>query len=82
MRLLIISFSLFLASCASSLSGINNNASKANPTLNTSSKMIAVNHILPSKKEEFELLNQTVILPAFKKYNSKVYNGFTFLDSQ
>jgi len=37
--------------------------------------MIAINHILPSKKEEFELLNQTVILPAFKKYNSKVYNG-------
>jgi len=78
MRVFIISFSLFLASCASSLSGINNSATKASPTLNASSKMIAVNHILPSKKEEFELLNQTVILPAFKKYNSKVYNGLHF----
>jgi hypothetical protein len=44
-----------------------------------SATMIAINHILPAKSAAFEMMNKTIILPAFKRNDINVYNSLQFL---
>jgi hypothetical protein len=41
--------------------------------------MVAINHILPQRAGQFEMLNKTVILPAIKREDIEVYNSLKFL---
>jgi hypothetical protein len=41
--------------------------------------MMAINHILPAKSASFEMMNKTIILPAFKRNDIDVYNSLQFL---
>ncbi len=41
--------------------------------------MMAINHILPAKSASFEMMNKTIILPAFKRNDIDVYNSLKFL---
>lgn len=44
-----------------------------------SATMMAINHILPAKSAAFEMMNKTIILPAFKRNDINVYNSLQFL---
>ena len=44
-----------------------------------STTMMAINHILPAKSAAFEMMNKTIILPAFKRNDIDVYNSLQFL---
>jgi len=44
-----------------------------------SATMMAINHILPAKSAAFEMMNKTIILPAFKRNDIDVYNSLQFL---
>ena len=41
--------------------------------------MMAINHILPTKMGQFEMMNKTIIFPAFKRNDIAVYNSLQFL---
>ena len=41
--------------------------------------MMAINRILPAKSASFEMMNKTIILPAFKRNDIDVYNSLQFL---
>jgi hypothetical protein len=41
--------------------------------------MMAINHILPAKMGQFEMMNKTIIFPAFKRNDIDVYNSLQFL---
>ena len=41
--------------------------------------MMAINHILPAKMGQFEMMNKTIIFPAFKRNDIAVYNSLQFL---
>jgi len=80
---------LLLCSCTAPIS-IGSNA-VAVPTVKTQLKddstvysqngktMIAINHILPQRAGQFEMLTKTVILPAIKREDVQVYNSLKFL---
>jgi len=44
--------------------------------------MMAINHILPSESASFEMMNKTIILPAFKRNDIDVYNSLQFLSPE
>ena len=41
--------------------------------------MVAINHILPQRAGQFEMLTKTVILPAIKREDAQVFNSLKFL---
>jgi len=41
--------------------------------------MVAINHILPQRAGQFEMLTKTVILPAIKREDVQVFNSLKFL---
>ena len=41
--------------------------------------MVAINHILPQRAGQFEMLTKTVILPAIKREDTQVFNSLKFL---
>tara|TARA_B100001093_G_C26739309_1_gene975918 strand:- start:483 stop:938 length:456 start_codon:yes stop_codon:yes gene_type:complete len=41
--------------------------------------MVAINHILPQRAGQFEMLTKTVILPAIKREDVDVFNSLKFL---
>ena len=44
--------------------------------------MMAINHILPAKSASFEMMNKTIIMPAFKRNDIDVYNSLQFLSPE
>lgn len=41
--------------------------------------MVAINHILPQRAGQFEMLTKTIILPAIKREDIEVYKSLKFL---
>ena len=41
--------------------------------------MVAINHILPQRAGQFEMLTKTVILPAIKREDTQVFTSLKFL---
>ena len=41
--------------------------------------MVAINHILPQRAGQFEMLTKTIILPAIKREDIEVYESLKFL---
>ena len=89
-RIILLVAALFINGCVSLSVGeklskrINNkpdNVSKAKTSVyaSDSSTMMAINHILPAKMGQFEMMNKTIIFPAFKRNDIDVYNSLQFL---
>ena len=89
-RIILLAAALFINGCVSLSVGeklskrINNkpdNVKKADTSVYVSdtSTMMAINHILPAKMGQFELMNKTIIFPAFKRNDIDVYNSLQFL---
>ena len=83
-RILLVIAALFINGCVSLSVGeklskriINkpNDANKAETSVYAldSSTMMAINHILPTKMGQFEMMNKTIIFPAFKRNDIEVY---------
>ena len=89
-RTILLAAALFINGCVSLSVGeklskrINNkpdNVKKADTSVYVSdtSTMMAINHILPAKMGQFEMMNKTIIFPAFKRNDIDVYNSLQFL---
>jgi hypothetical protein len=89
-RVILLAAALFINGCVSLSVGeklskrINNkpdNVKKADTSVYVSdtSTMMAINHILPAKMGQFEMMNKTIIFPAFKRNDIDVYNCLQFL---
>ena len=89
-RIILLAAALFINGCVSLSVGeklskrINNkpdNVKKADSSVYVSdaSTMMAINHILPAKMGQFEMMNKTIIFPAFKRNDIDVYNSLQFL---
>ena len=89
-RIILLATALFINGCVSLSVGeklskrINNkpdNVKKADTSVYVSdtSTMMAINHILPAKMGQFEMMNKTIIFPAFKRNDIDVYNSLQFL---
>ena len=89
-RILLVIAALFINGCVSLSVGeklskrINNKPNDANKAETSvyaldSSTMMAINHILPAKMGQFEMMNKTIIFPAFKRNDIEVYNSLQFL---
>ena len=89
-RILLVIAALFINGCVSLSVGeklskrINNKPNDANKAETSvyaldSSTMMAINHILPAKMGQFEMMNKTIIFPAFKRNDIAVYNSLQFL---
>jgi hypothetical protein len=89
-RVILLAAALFINGCVSLSVGeklskrINNkpdNVKKADTSVYVSdtSTMMAINHILPAKMGQFEMMNKTIIFPAFKRNDIDVYNSLQFL---
>ena len=89
-RIILLAAALFINGCVSLSVGeklskrINNkpdNVKKADTSVYVSdaSTMMAINHILPAKMGQFEMMNKTIIFPAFKRNDIDVYNSLQFL---
>ena len=89
-RIILLLAAFFFNSCVSLSVGeklskrINNksdNISKAETSVyaSDSSTMMAINHILPAKMGQFEMMNKTIIFPAFKRNDIDVYNSFLYI---
>ena len=85
-KIILLVAALFINGCVSLSVGeklskrINNkpdNTSKAETSVYASdtSTMMAINHILPAKMGQFEMINKTIIIPAFKRNDIDVYNS-------
>lgn len=86
-KILIITLSFTIYSCVLPVS-IGNRVVETPSTTNKaetsvyasqSATMMAINHILPAKSAAFEMMNKTIILPAFKRNDINVYNSLQFL---
>ena len=86
-KILIITLSFMAYSCVLPVS-IGNRVIEAPNTVNeengsvyesNGTTMMAINHILPAKSASFEMMNKTIILPAFKRNDIDVYNSLQFL---
>jgi len=55
------------------------NKAETSVYVSQSATMMAINHILPAKSAAFEMMNKTIILPAFKRNDIDVYNSLQFL---
>ena len=89
-RIILLVAALFINGCVSLSVGeklskrINNkpdNVKEADTSVYVSdtSTMMAINHILPAKMGQFEMMNKTIIFPAFKRNDIDVYNSLQFL---
>ena len=89
-RIILLAAALLINGCVSLSVGeklskrINNkpdNVKKADTSVYVSdaSTMMAINHILPAKMGQFEMMNKTIIFPAFKRNDIDVYNSLQFL---
>ena len=89
-RIILLAAALFINGCVSLSVGeklskrINNkpdNVKEADTSVYVSdtSTMMAINHILPAKMGQFEMMNKTIIFPAFKRNDIDVYNSLQFL---
>ena len=89
-RIILVVVALFINGCVSLSVGeklskrINNKPNDANKAETSvyeldSSTMMAINHILPAKMGQFEMMNKTIIFPAFKRNDIAVYNSLQFL---
>ena len=85
--LIILSF-LIIYGCAVPISIGNKSVLPANKPKSESSStvysqngktMVAINHILPQRAGQFEMLTKTVILPAIKREDAQVFNSLKFL---
>lgn len=85
--LIILSF-LIIYGCAVPISIGNKSVLPASkPKIESSSTvysqngktMVAINHILPQRAGQFEMLTKTVILPAIKREDAQVFNSLKFL---
>jgi len=89
-KIILIALSLMINGCVSlslfyklSKRAVNksSNTSKVEASVyaSESTTMMAINHILPAKSAAFEMMNKTIIFPAFKRNNIDVYNSLQFL---
>lgn len=86
-KILIITLSFMIYSCAIPISIGNRVVETPSATseaetsvyASQSATMMAINHILPAKSAAFEMMNKTIILPAFKRNDINVYNSLQFL---
>ncbi len=89
-RILLVLALLFINGCVSlsvgeklskRIKNKSNDANKAETSVYAfdSSTMMAINHILPAKMGQFEMMNKTIIFPAFKRNDIAVYNSLQFL---
>ncbi|HIF29448.1 MAG TPA: hypothetical protein EYQ76_01190 [Candidatus Marinimicrobia bacterium] len=86
-KILIITLSFMIYSCAIPISIGNRvvetpsatNEAETSVYASQSATMMAINHILPAKSAAFEMMNKTIILPAFKRNDINVYNSLQFL---
>ena len=86
-KILIITLSFMAYSCALPVSIGNRVVEAPNATneengsvyQSNGTTMMAINHILPAKSASFEMMNKTIILPAFKRNDIDVYNSLQFL---
>jgi len=89
-RIILLLSTLFINGCVSLSVGeklskrINNKPNDVNKAETSvyvfdSSTMMAINHILPAKMGQFEMMNKTIIFPAFKRNDIAVYNSLQFL---
>ncbi len=89
-KILIITLSFMVYSCVLPVS-IGNRVIEA-PEVGTEANgsvyqsngttMMAINHILPAKSASFEMMNKTIIMPAFKRNDIDVYNSLQFLSPE
>ena len=89
-KILIITLSFMAYGCVLPVS-IGNRVIEAPEAINetngsvyesSGTTMMAINHILPSKSASFEMMNKTIILPAFKRNDIDVYNSLQFLSPE
>ena len=86
-KIFIITLSFMMYSCAIPISIGNRvvetpsatNKAETSVYASQSATMMAINHILPAKSAAFEMMNKTIILPAFKRNDIDVYNSLQFL---
>jgi len=86
-KILIITLSFMAYSCALPVSIGNRVVEAPNATneengsvyQSNGTTMMAINRILPAKSASFEMMNKTIILPAFKRNDIDVYNSLQFL---
>jgi len=89
-RIILAAALLFMNGCVSLSVGeklserINNKPDKVSKSdmsiyASDASTMMAINHILPAKMGQFEMMNKTIIFPAFKRNDIDVYNSLQFL---
>ena len=86
-KIFIITLSFMMYSCAIPISIGNRvvetpsatNKAETSVYASQSATMMAINHILPAKSAAFEMMNKTIILPAFKHNDIDVYNSLQFL---
>ncbi len=89
-KIILIVMALFINGCVSLSIGDKLSKRAVNKSTNTSkveasvyasenTTMMAINHILPAKSAAFEMMNKTIIFPAFKRNNIDVYNSLQFL---
>ena len=86
-KILIITLSFMMYSCAVPISigkrvvetPSTTNKAETSVYASQSATMMAINHILPAKSAAFEMMNKTIILPAFKRNDINVYNSLQFL---
>ena len=86
-KILIITLSFMMYSCAVPISigkrvvetPSTTNKAETSVYASQSATMMAINHILPAKSAAFEMMNKTIILPAFKRNDIDVYNSLQFL---
>jgi len=89
-KILIITLSFMAYSCALPVSIGNRVIEDSEATNETNGSvyqsngttMMAINHILPAKSASFEMMNKTIILPAFKRNDIDVYNSLQFLSPE
>jgi hypothetical protein len=85
-KIILIVMALFINGCVSLSIGDKLSKRAVNKSSNTSkveasvyasesTTMMAINHILPAKSAAFEMMNKTIILPAFKRNDIDVYNN-------
>ena len=86
-KILIITLSFMMYSCAVPISigkrvvetPSTTNKAETSVYASQSATMMAINHILPAKSAAFEMMNKTIILPAFKRNDIDVYTSLQFL---
>ena len=86
-KILIITLSFIVYSCAIPISIGNRvidtpqstNEENGSVYQSNGKTMMAINHILSTKSASFEMMNKTIILPAFKRNDIDVYNSLQFL---